>query len=386
MNEQKEPEWGDLSAGKSKPELDQPRLTEIMRSKYKESREIFSRKRPCILVCGNKENGKTSLIKTIFDDIVPEDRSRCRSSKTLDFDLYENENIRIWDSKGLRPGNAVEFLKRTAWFIESYQMFSNEEDPVHLVWYVFQGLDTGLTDYDLELTREIFPADKVIAVISKRDLIRPKQLEAKKRILMQNGIPEDRIIAVSDAERGAIGCRRLFDLSCEMIPEECKAAFWDAQRIDTEYQIRSVIDKDPIARKTILGASAVAAGIGAIPIPLSDATLLLPTQMGMIATLAALYHIQKEVIGNFALPFVSQCAGIVTATSLAKLIPGIGSIVNAGVAGSLTAAMGFFVKKNFEDIAIKKIKKEPVPEFGLNFEQFKAFYEDFRKNSGKENP
>ncbi len=360
-------------------------LKQIFLDKVESCKGEFIQKRPNILVCGYTGSGKTSLIQAIMGDLVPDDRIGTGSPKTMKFDEYASDYIHIWDSRGLELGEGEEeFTEKMKDFIRSRQNDPNIDNHVHLVWYVIQGSGARVTDCDFNLMKNIFNPDSIITVITKRDLMRPVQLEAMTDVLQKGGIPADRIIATSDTEGGSVGCKELVDLSCQLLPDAYKAAFIDAQRVDLERRIEAVRAKSVMAKKIIMTSVGIAGGIGLIPIPLSDAALLLPTQMGMIGSLAALYQLEKAMIANFALPFVAQCAGIVTASSLAKFIPGLGSLINAGVASSLTGAMGMFVQSNFEDISIKKIKNEPVPEFGLDFASFKKFYDNNKGKFSKE--
>lgn len=98
---------------------------------------------------------------------------------------------------------------------------------------------------------------------------------------------------------------------------------------------------------TIKYYAGVAAGIGASPIPCSDAVLLSGLQVKMV----------KDIFGKFGIVanFVDYAAEIIStrvatlvgktiAGSLLKWIPGVGTIiggaVNAGVASSVTYTMG----------------------------------------------
>ena len=85
-----------------------------------------------------------------------------------------------------------------------------------------------------------------------------------------------------------------------------------------------------------------------------------------------------------ALPFVARLAGVFLATSLLKLIPGLGSAINATVAGTLTGAMGLYVKSNFEESAIAKIEGRPAPDLGFDVELFKKFYAEYKKTQTEE--
>ena len=100
----------------------------------------------------------------------------------------------------------------------------------------------------------------------------------------------------------------------------------------------------------------------------------------MIASLAGLYGLKQEAVKQSALPFVAKVVGIFAASSLLKLIPMLGSAVNATVAGTLTAAMGMFVRSNFEETAIAKVKGLPAPQLNFDVELFKKFYAEYKKN------
>ncbi|MBU3684683.1 MAG: DUF697 domain-containing protein [Phycisphaerales bacterium] len=94
---------------------------------------------------------------------------------------------------------------------------------------------------------------------------------------------------------------------------------------------------------------ALAAGVGATPIPFSDAALLVPTQVTMIARVTASYGLPADrsralaAAGAVVLTGGATMAGRYIATSLLKAIPGgqiATSAISATVAGSLTRAVG----------------------------------------------
>lgn len=93
-----------------------------------------------------------------------------------------------------------------------------------------------------------------------------------------------------------------------------------------------------------------ATGEGAVPIPFSDAALLIPTQMTMIAGITVVFGI--DVNKGIITALLSSTLGTGGATvlgktvvsNLLKLIPGAGSVVggviSAATAGVITAALG----------------------------------------------
>lgn len=348
-------------------------------NKYEEARARFG-KRPNILVCGYTGSGKTSLVKAILGDVVPDHAIGDGRPMTMGYDCYENELVRIWDSKGLENGEAEqEFTAHTRDFVRQRQNDSNVDNHIHLVWYTIQGSGARVTDCDLNLIRNIFNPEHVIVVVTKSDATRPRQKDALLEALKNAGIPEERIVFTSDAESGAVGCKELMRLSYGMLPEAYRDAFMEAQRIDQEARLQAIAEKSGKAKGIITAAVAAAATAGAIPIPLSDAAILIPIQITMIASLAGLYGLREEAVKQSALPFVGKLVGVFAASSILKLIPGLGSAVNATVAGTLTAAMGMFVRSNFEAAAIAKVKGLPAPELNFDVELFKKFYDEYKK-------
>ena len=348
-------------------------------SKYEEARARFG-KRPNILVCGYTGSGKSSLAKAVLGDIVPDNAIGDGRPMTMGYDCYENDLVCLWDSKGLENGEAEQkFTEHTREFVRQRQNDPDVDNHIHLVWYTIQGSGARVTDCDLNLIRNIFNPEHVIVVITKSDATRLRQKDALLEALKAVGIPENRIVFTSDAESGAIGCKELMHLSYSMLPDAYKDAFMEAQRIDQEARVQAIHDKSGKAKAIVTTAVTAAAAAGAIPIPLSDAAVLIPIQITMIASLAGLYGLKQEAVKQSALPFVAKLVGIFAASSILKLIPGLGSVVNATVAGTLTAAMGMFVRSNFEDAAIAKVKGQPAPELSFDVELFKKFYAEYKK-------
>ena len=348
--------------------------------KLRAAREQYC-KRPNILVCGYTGSGKSSLAKAILGDVVPASAIGHGKPHTMGFDRYENDRVVLYDSKGMEVGETEEqFTQMTRDFIRSRQDAPNVDDHIHLVWYTIQGPGARFTDCDKDLVHNIFNPRNVIVVVTKSDIARQVQKDKMTELITESGFPAERIVFTSDEEGGAIGCKELMKLSYEMLPEAYKDAFMEAQRIDREAKIRAVYGKDMKAKGIIASATTAAAGAAAVPIPFSDAAVIVPIQVGMIASLAALYGLREEAVKQAALPFVAKVTGVFLATNLLKLIPGLGSTINATVAAALTGAMGLYVKSTFIDYAVAKIEGRPLPPVTFDIELFKAFFEEYKKN------
>jgi uncharacterized protein (DUF697 family) len=141
------------------------------------------------------------------------------------------------------------------------------------------------------------------------------------------------------AGQPAYGLKELLDATFRVAPEGVQGALVAAQEID---QVR----KSQEANKYIAGAAASAAAAAATPIPFSDAALLVPIQLGMMARIAQIYKIKFERAALMAIASTTAATqlGRATFTGLLKMVPGagtiVGGVVGAGVASTFTYSMG----------------------------------------------
>lgn len=107
----------------------------------------------------------------------------------------------------------------------------------------------------------------------------------------------------------------------------------------------------------IIHSAAVAAGgIGAVPVPGSDAVGLAGVQTAMVLALAEVfeYPMTKAAAMHTAKQLIVSSTGKLLASNLTKLIPGFGSVVCGTVAAGLTEAFGWEQAREFA-LASKRI-------------------------------
>ncbi|UCF47659.1 MAG: DUF697 domain-containing protein [Myxococcales bacterium] len=167
------------------------------------------------------------------------------------------------------------------------------------------------------------------------------RLEAK---LRDSGLVADPPRAVS-----AISGEGLEGLSEAMIlalPEETRLEAARALTRAREARIR-------IGNEIVQACTAVSVTVGLTPIPLSDMVLLGPLQAMMVSSLA---YLSGRTWGKKTVAEWLGSLGVVgglgmglrfSAQTIAKLVPGAGSVVSAGVAGAGTTAMGQSAIKYF---------------------------------------
>lgn len=101
-----------------------------------------------------------------------------------------------------------------------------------------------------------------------------------------------------------------------------------------------------VANRVVHACSTLALTVGLAPVPLSDALIIVPLQVLMVSAVA---HVSGRPWDRKAAFEWMASVGVVggagmglrwTAQQLAKLIPGAGTLVSAGVAGAGTATLG----------------------------------------------
>lgn len=317
-------------------------------------------KKPVILICGFTGSGKTSLLQGIFGkELIGDHKISNGTPCTQTFDFYENNLLKVYDSKGIEPGESEEVFARTLKrHIEDLRASANVDNHIHLSWYTLQGAGARVSEGDLSI---ISTMPEPIIILTKSDIAKPKTLQAMRNVLEGRGIPGTDIIEVGNtAPNSEImdskALVKLYHRSCQKLPAAYREAFDAAQLVDLD-------KKRSLAGKFIHGAAGAAASAAFIPIPVSDSIMIAPIQIGMIGSLAYVYGLSKETAIASTAQIVTQAAGITLATTLTKLIPGVGSIICGTVAGTLTEALGWVVQKYLEKCAIAKRDGLPMPEF-----------------------
>jgi len=346
-------------------------------------------KRPNILVAGYTGCGKTSLIRTVLGgEIVPQAGISNGKPCRIDFDSYENESIRLWDSRGLELGEKEdEFKDMMREFVSSCQDDPNVDEHIHLVWYLIQGNSARVTDCDVGLMKDIFTFDDVIAVISKKDITKPAQTKAIREELLKAGVPEEHIIEVSDSEGGAVGCKELVELSHAMLPAAYRDAFMAAQSIDREAKAARVADKKDraiaIVSAAIEKAKAVKGEAKLTDKESGDGSALWNdvkaklsvVLVELLAKLSGLYGLQSRKIREDAVNFVES---VLSNAEVLDAIRNNDGELDSNSYGTLTGALGHFCRNNFEAYAIARIKCSPLPGLGFDLELFKQYLETYR--------
>ena len=300
---------------------------------------------PNILLLGNTGVGKSSLINTIFgkkiaeiSDVKPETRG---------FHLYSSSEItvNIIDSEGYELENEEYFKQSLNDYIN--KNFGDMRKQIHICWYCISLSSQRVLPFDIENLKYLtinkkIPTAVVFTQCDNDDMEGSIAKALSKTIYAHFGDDIPCFQTSNDPEiNKELDLDKLIKWSEENISDEnLRLGFIIAQKV-------SLKDKDNAANIRIKWYVAGASGVGASPIPCSDAILLTGLQVKMVADIYNIYGLDNgltTVMRNLIQSKVVSMLGKMLAGNLVKWIPGIGTTIggaiNATVAGAITYAMG----------------------------------------------
>ncbi|WP_062460836.1 GTPase family protein [Demequina soli] len=308
-----------------------------------------------LAIVGGTGVGKSSLVNAVFGEGLAPTGVGLPVTRGVQYYTNADASLGIWDFEGFEIGKVPGDLVR-----ENLQVIEDgpREKHISAVWYCVTSSADRLTQPDIDqITAFAAGGLPVIVVLTKtiraRDFPGGKwkpsaQVEAFAEWIASPFDHQGEAIelpiagialtaAVDQGKHGgpAHGLGELLDMTLALAPDEAQEALVVAQRL-------SLPLKRALARKAIVAAGTASAAAAATPIPVADAVALAPIQLGMMGRIAAVYQLDLKVMmsAQAIAQLAVQVVGRALARSLIKLIPAVGTVINATVASALTTATG----------------------------------------------
>lgn len=325
-----------------------------------------SRGHATILVAGRTGAGKSTLINAVFSgDLAATGQGRPVTRTAHEY-TAPNSPLTLIDSRGLELGDFEDTLGTLRKLVQERRQSPDAGRHVHCAWICIaedaRRVERGESDLAAMLTSEGVP---VLGVITKH------RSDKGFRADVQSLLPGARnVISVraleerfDDDETMRLpqkGLVELVELTMSTVPEGQRTALVAAQKVSLELKQRA-------ARSAIAAAATAAAAVAFTPIPTPHAFVLLPIQIGMLARINVAFGLSfdEASLGTLVSGAVGGGLAVMAGRELARLllslVPG-GNVINAGVAGSITTALGEAYVRALMTLLTKRSAQELSPE------------------------
>lgn len=311
-----------------------------------------------VVVIGKTGVGKSTLINSVFGENVAEvglGRPVTQSIRKLE---KEGTPLAIYDTPGLElqgDHSTENLLEQVTDLINEGIQSEDVNQAIHCIWYCINTASSRVEPTEMNFLRKLGENTRrcnVPVILVLTQAFSKKKTEEMVTALRKENLPVREVVPVlaQDYEISeefptikAFGIDKLVKLMNELLPDTVRDTF-------IALQIASIDLKRKRARAAVTAAAGAAALTGASPIPFSDAAILVPTQISMLAGITAIFGlpIEKAALTSIVTATIGTAGttvlGKTVVSNLIKMIPGAGTVVGAVISGTtaatLTGALG----------------------------------------------
>ena len=325
-----------------------------------------------VLVIGNSGVGKSTLIHAILGEDTTVTMTKELLVKEPSDEQKANIRFRMIDTVGFEPSwikthNAIQAVKK--WSADSMKD-GKTDSQIHVIWFCVDGTSKRLfaeTISNLSKATALWTSVPIIVVITKSYSV-PEREENRKMVYnafisqkkfsrnLKGVIPvvSDTFVLNENAFAAPEGIEDLVEVTNSLLPEGIRAAKDDM----ASFKLKR---KRALAQSIVAAATTGGVVVGAVPVPVPDTAILVPTEMAMITAVAHVYGIKKDERANefFTTMIGAGTVSLAAKTALTalKAIPGVNigaAVLNAVVAGCIVAALGEGSIFAFEQVLLGK--------------------------------
>lgn len=290
-----------------------------------------------ILLIGKSGVGKSTLINSIFREKIADTGTGKPVTKHLQKIFRDDVPVTLYDTRGLELNPKVQKQVQN----EIYSVIDEKKgskDAIHVAYYCIQATSSRIEESEIEMIQAISEKIPVVLVLTQsigeqsadfEQVLKEMNLSvaAVHSVLAQPYVISD------DYTVDAFGLTELITRTFNIIPESVRKAFTNAQQVDIE---RKADSAKTWARRYIVTTF----GVGFIPIPFSDASLLVPMQVTLLAHITVIFGVPIDRATIMSI--IAAVGGTGSATYIGrsvvsnafKFIPGVGSIVGGFISGT----------------------------------------------------
>jgi uncharacterized protein (DUF697 family)/energy-coupling factor transporter ATP-binding protein EcfA2 len=312
-------------------------LAKIIADAYKKAME--DRGHVNILIAGRTGVGKSTLINSVFQgDFAKTGVGKPVTDGTREI-RKDGVPLSIFDSRGLEMADYKETDEQLRKFVADRRNNTDPRQHIHLAWICIAEDLRRVEDAEQDLVNKLSEFVPVVGVITKARADQGFRQKVHEILPSLTNVIRVRALREEFDDCHVIepmGLPELMQHSMQLVPEAHQRAWAAAQKVDLDMKASK-------SHQAVATAALAAGGIAAAPIPFADAAAIIPIQVGMIASITAIFGLPltEGFLSSLVVSVLGGGGGALLGrtivTNLLKLIPGAGSVVG-GVIGAATAA------------------------------------------------
>lgn len=314
-----------------------------------------------VMVVGKTGVGKSTLINSLFREEMattgigePVTKSITRITKPF-------VPLVLYDTRGLELEQDVQETVQEQ-VMTTISQKKNTPEAIHVVYYCIAAHANRIEKTEIEWIRSLTQHTKVIVVLTQSI---GTQAEEFCHYIKNLQLPVAAVLNVmaqpypiyNHVTIPVSGLSELVEKTFQLVPKDSHEALANVQQIDVAYKSR-------YARKWVQRYVATTFGIGFSPIPFSDATLIVPMQISMLAHITAIFGVDfdKATLTTFISVLggttASTMVGRGIVTNLLKLVPGVGTITGGLISGTTASMITLALGLSYIEVLSYKIRQD----------------------------
>lgn len=327
------------------------KIMDAIQKEYKELKTLN------VMILGKTGVGKSTLINNMFNKKMADVGVGKPITKDIKKITLPDFPLAIFDTPGLELSgdfNVDSLMDAVVNEIDKGIRSGDISQAIHCIWYCISTPSHRIEQTEIDFLKKFLGKTSeydvpVIVVLtqsySKRDAQKLKSEVEKENLPIVNIVPvlAENYEIDDEYTAKAYGLERLSEIMNNVIPDAVQKTFIAVQKVNLEL-------KKGKAQAVVASSAVAAAATGAVPIPFSDAAVLVPEQIAMIGGITAIFGVPMDqgtvmaIISATIGTAGTTVLGKTIAANLIKLIPAVGSVVggviSAATAAALTAALG----------------------------------------------
>ncbi|MET0406355.1 MAG: GTPase [Cystobacter sp.] len=302
---------------------------------------LRKRGRVNIVIAGRSGVGKSTLINAVFQGQLAETgqgRPVTRSAREY---TKEGIPVALLDTRGLEMAQYAETVQQLEQEVQSRAKDPDARNHLHIAWVCVSEDSRRVEPGESAMAEMLARYMPVVALITKARADGGFRDEVLRLLPMARNVVRVRALRERDDEGHVLeprGLVELIDLTMQLVPESQRDALAAAQKV-------SVAQKQTRARLIVAGAASSAALAAISPIPFSDALVLVPIQIGMLAGVSTTFGLSTTQVFLTTLisaaggGFMATVSGRAIVVGLLKFVPGLGTAAGALISGTTAASI-----------------------------------------------